>query len=202
MPHARRRAQFEYRVKKADGAQGFIDVFWPGTLLVEQKSRGRNLDAAHQQARDYLPGLPPHQLPRFVLVSDFERFRLTDLDAGTTHAFTLPELPDQLALFGFLTGYRAGTSPPRPEDSANVEAAELMAFLHDRLLADGTAGHALEVLLVRLLFCCFAEDTAIFEKDEFRALLEEHTRPTGHDTGPVLNPYATGESGQYFYPID
>ena len=65
-PHARRRVQFEYRVKKADGGQGYIDAFWPGLLLIEQKSRGKNLDRAHQQAHDYLPGLPAHQLPRYV----------------------------------------------------------------------------------------------------------------------------------------
>ncbi len=186
VPHARRRLRFEQRVKKADGAQGFIDAFWPGLLLGEQKSRGKNLDRAFAQAQDYLPGLPAHQLPRYVLVSDFARLRLDDLDAGTSVTFALAELPDQLHHFGFLTGYRPGGGAPRPEDPANAEAAELMAQLHDRLLADGYAGHPLEVLLVRLLFCCFAEDTAIFEKDEFRALLEEHTAPDGHDTGPRL----------------
>jgi len=184
-PQARRRARFEVRIKKADGAQGYIDVFWPGTLLVEQKSKGRNLDAAYQQALEYLPNLPVHELPGALLVSDFQHFRLYLLDTGERHNFTLAELPEQLHLFGFLTGYRpAGTQ--RAEDPANAEAAELMAQLHDALLADGYQGHPLEVLLVRLLFCLFAEDTAIFEKDEFRAFLEEHTHPDGHDLGAKL----------------
>lgn len=184
-PQGRRRARFEVRVKKPDGAQGYIDALWPGTLLVEQKSRGRDLDAAHQQALDYLPNLPPAALPGYVLVSDFARLRLYDLDQGCQHEFALAELPEHLHLFGFLTGYRPA-GQQRPEDPANAEAAELMAQLHDALLADGYAGHPLEVLLVRLLFCLFAEDTAIFEKDEFRALLEEHTAPDGHDLGAKL----------------
>ena len=184
-PQGHRRARFETRVKKPDGSQGYIDALWPGTLLVEMKSRGRDLDAAHQQALDYLPRLPQAHLPGFVLVSDFARLRLYDLDQNLRHDFALSELPEHLHLFGFLTGYRpAGTQ--RPEDPANAQAAELMAQLHDALLADGYAGHPLEVLLVRLLFCLFAEDTAIFDTAEFRALLEEHTAPDGHDLGAKL----------------
>ncbi len=184
-PQGHRRARFETRVKKPDGSQGYIDALWPGTLLVEMKSRDRDLDAAHQQALDYLPRLPQAHLPGFVLVSDFARLRLYDLDQNLRHDFALAELPEHLHLFGFLTGYRpAGTQ--RPEDPANAEAAELMAQLHDALLADGYVGHPLEVLLVRLLFCLFAEDTAIFDTAEFRALLEEHTAPDGHDLGAKL----------------
>lgn len=187
-PQGRRRARFEVRVKKLDGSQGYIDVLWPGTLLVEQKSRGRNLDDAYHQALDYLPNLPTPELPGYVLVSDFATFRLYELAAGRRHDFTLLELPERLHLFGFLTGYRPA-GQQRPEDPANAEAAELMAQLHDALLADGYAGHPLEVLLVRLLFCLFAEDTAIFDKDEFRALLEEHTAPDGHDLGAKLQEF-------------
>ena len=180
-----RRARFETRVKKPDGSQGYMDALWPGTLLVEMKSRGRDLDAAHQQALDYMPRLPQAHLPGFVLVSDFARLRLYDLDQNLRHDFALADLPEHLHLFGFLSGYRpAGTQ--RPEDPANAEAAELMAQLHDALLADGYVGHPLEVLLVRLLFCLFAEDTAIFDTAEFRALLEEHTAPDGHDLGAKL----------------
>jgi hypothetical protein len=184
-PQGHRRAQFESRVKKPDGSQGYIDALWPGTLLVEMKSKGRDLDLAHQQALDYLPRLAQAHLPGFVLVSDFARLRLYNLDEGTRHDLTLAELPEHLHLFGFLSGYRA-TGTPRPEDPANAQAAELMAQLHDALLADGYAGHPLEVLLVRLLFCLFAEDTAIFDTAEFRALLEEHTAPEGHDLGAKL----------------
>lgn len=180
----RRVAQFEVPVKKADGGQGFIDMFIPGKLLVEQKTLGRDLAKATTQARDYFPGLPDYKLPRYVLVSDFARFRLHDLDTGQQHQFALPELAENLHLFGFLSGYQSHAT--EPDDPANAEAAGLMAALHDALLAGGYQGHALEVLLVRLLFCLFAEDTAIFEPDEFRAFLENHTAPDGSDLGPRL----------------
>ncbi|NLV24775.1 MAG: class I SAM-dependent DNA methyltransferase, partial [Deltaproteobacteria bacterium] len=53
----RRVASFEAPVTKSDGAGGFIDLLWKGVLLVEHKSRGRDLDRAFRQALDYFPGL-------------------------------------------------------------------------------------------------------------------------------------------------
>ena len=180
----RRVATFEEPVKKLSGQQGFIDLLWKGTLLVEHKSRGKDLDKAVQQAKDYFPGLKDHELPKYILVSDFARFRLYDLDEGTNHDFPLEELHQHLHLFSFLTGYQKRQY--KDEDPANIKAAELMGELHDALLRDGYHGHKLEVLLVRILFCLFAEDTAIFEKDAFRAFLEENTREDGSDVGAQL----------------
>ncbi|MGI4885504.1 MAG: type IIL restriction-modification enzyme MmeI [Janthinobacterium lividum] len=180
----RRVASFEVPIKKADGKQGFIDLLWKGTLLVEHKSRGRDLDRAGQQARDYFPGLKDHELPKYILVSDFARFRLYDLDEGTEHEFGLAQLHEHLHLFAFLTGYQKREY--RPEDPANIRAAELMGALHDALLDGGYRGHPLEVLLVRILFCLFAEDTAIFEKNAFQEFLETQTRADGADVGTRL----------------
>jgi hypothetical protein len=180
----RRVASFEVPIKKADGKQGFIDLLWKGTLLVEHKSRGRSLDRAGQQARDYFPGLLDHELPKYILVSDFARFRLYDLDEGTEHEFGLAQLHEHLHLFAFLTGYQKREY--RPEDPANIKAAELMGELHDALLQGGYHGHKLEVLLVRILFCLFAEDTAIFEKNAFQEFLETHTHDDGSDVGTRL----------------
>jgi hypothetical protein len=180
----RRVASFEVPIKKADGKQGFIDLLWKGTLLVEHKSRGRDLDRAGQQARDYFPGLKDHELPKYILVSDFARFRLYDLDEGTEHEFGLAQLHEHLHLFAFLTGYQKREY--RPEDPANTQAAELMGELHDALLHGGYHGHKLEVLLVRILFCLFAEDTAIFEKNAFQDFLETQTRDDGSDVGTRL----------------
>lgn len=180
----RRVATFEEPVKKLSGQQGFIDLLWKGTLLVEHKSRGKDLDKAVQQAKDYFPGLKDHELPKYILVSDFARFRLYDLDEGTSYDFPLEELHQHLHLFSFLTGYQKRQY--KDEDPANIKAAELMGELHDALLRDGYHGHKLEVLLVRILFCLFAEDTAIFEKDAFRIFLEEHTREDGSDVGAQL----------------
>ena len=76
----RRVASFEEPVKKSDDRGGFIDLLWKGVLLVEHKSRGKDLDRALGQALEYFPGLNDRDLPRYVLVSDFARLRLYDLE--------------------------------------------------------------------------------------------------------------------------
>ena len=83
----KRVATFEKRVKKLDGRDGYIDLLWKGILLVEHKSRGKDLDRAYSQAKDYFPGLKDRDVPRYILVSDFERFRLYDLERRQTAQF-------------------------------------------------------------------------------------------------------------------
>ena len=83
----RRVATFETHVKKLDGKDGYIDLLWKGILLVEHKSRGKSLDRAYQQATDYFPGIQERDLPRYILISDFYRFRLYDLEEGTQQEF-------------------------------------------------------------------------------------------------------------------
>ncbi len=89
----RRVASFEKPVKKLNAQTGFIDLFWKGTLLVEHKSRGKNLDKAYSQALDYFSGLKEHELPKYVLVSDFERFRLYNLGAVLADFFQTLDTP-------------------------------------------------------------------------------------------------------------
>lgn len=86
-------ATFEEPVKKLGDKQGFIDLFWKGLLLVEQKSAGRDLIKAKQQALDYFPNLKEYELPRYILVSDFQTFELYDLDEGEEVRFPLADLP-------------------------------------------------------------------------------------------------------------
>jgi N-6 DNA Methylase len=181
----RKVASFEKRVKKLDGRDGFVDMLWKGTLLVEQKSRGKNLSRAYQQAIDYFPGLSDDELPRWVLVSDFWHFELHDLDEDRVHRFTLRELPGKIHLFHFVAGYTP--QRVREHDPINVRAVQALGELHDLLKRDGYTGHELEVFLVRLLFCLFADDTGIFQpKDSFHDLVEFHTRDDGSDLGPAL----------------
>ena len=180
----RRLASFEQPVKKADGKGGFIDLLWKGVLLVEHKSRGKDLDRAATQAFDYFPGLKERDLPRFVLISDFARFRLYDLDEDKTYDFALAELYQKVSLFGFMLGME--TKSFGKEDAVNIKAAEKLGKLHDLLKASGYEGHPLEVLLVRLLFCLFAEDTAIFQRTQFQHYIESETRDDGSDLGMHL----------------
>src|SRR5690606_14107359 len=76
---SKRVSTIEDRVKKLDDKDGYIDLLWKVTILIEMKSRGKNLDKAFEQAKDYLHGLKEHELPKYMLISDFENFRLHDL---------------------------------------------------------------------------------------------------------------------------
>ncbi|HEX5418943.1 MAG TPA: DNA methyltransferase, partial [Gammaproteobacteria bacterium] len=183
---ARRRAGTDlFGAAEAHGG-GFIDLFWKGVLIAEHKSRGKDLDTAYEQALDYFEGIKERDLPHYVIVSDFARIRLYDLEAGTQDDIALGDLYKRIDLFGFIAGY----TPQRIEeqDPVNVRAAERMGRLYDQLRASGYPDHALKVLLVRLLFCLFAEDTTLFEpKGAFQTYIEENTREDGGDLGGLLN---------------
>jgi hypothetical protein len=69
----------------------------------------------------------------------------------------------------------------KEQDPVNIEAAALMGKLHDKLKAIGYEGHALELYLVRLLFCLFADDTNIFEKGILHDYIDLRTNEDGSD---------------------
>ena len=185
----KRVATFEHAVKKLLGEKakvdGFVDLFWPGMLLVEQKSRGKNLDVALTQALSYFPGIVERDLPQIIIVCDFARFRVHRLTTGETVEFALRDLHKHIKIFGFIAGYK--TLEIKPQDPVNIKAAERMGRLHDALKASGYTEHPLEVLLVRLLFCLFADDTGIFQPAQsFRTFIEERTAKDGTDLGSRL----------------
>lgn len=180
----KRVASFEEPVKKLGDRRGFIDLFWKGTLLVEHKSRGKDLDRAYTQALDYFPGIAERDLPKYILVSDFARFRLYDLDENDQHEFNLGDLYNQVKLFGFIAGYQRHRI--REQDPVNIQAAEAMGRLHDQMKEVGYDGHPLELYLVRLLFCLFAEDTGIFERQQFQEFIEQRTAEDGSDLAAQL----------------
>ena len=207
-------ATFEHRVKFADGSQGYADCLWQGKILVEMKSRGRDLDAAFQQAMEYVRNLGNvtnvkmlpitnansqlgtgnigstgniSQLPRAIVVSDFARVRFYDLahDAVLTE-FALKDFRKFVTLFGFMIGDDGEGGEIREQDPVNRKAAEKMARLHDAMKAVGYTGHPLEVYLVRLLFCLFAEDTGIFKPGQLSHFIKCDSSPDGHDLAEKL----------------
>ena len=178
-------ARYEEHVAKLDNSSGFIDLFWPGVLIVEQKSAGRDLKKAYGQAGEYFDALKERDRPRYILVSDFQTFELHDLDERTEVRFSLKDLPSHVEHFGFILGVEKRTF--RDQDPANIEAAELVGRLHDALHAAHYRGHDLERFLVRIVFCLFADDTGIFEpRDIFLEFIETRTREDGADLGPWL----------------
>ncbi len=180
----KRVASFEEPVKKQDGRDGRIDLLWKQVLMVEHKSLGKDLNAAVHQALDYFPGLTDQDLPQYVLVSDFARLRLHDLEGGTDFQFELKDLHKEVRRFGFMVGYQ--TQSYGEQDPVNVRAAERLGRLHDLLRESGYTGHKLEKLLVRLLFCLFADDTGLFERRSFQDLIEQRTSIDGADLGHWL----------------
>ena len=123
---SKRVSTFEHRVKKLDDKNGYIDLLWKGTILIEMKSRGKNLDKAFGQAKDYLHGLKEHELPKYILISDFEHFRLYDLysppleGSGEVIAFKLKELINNVQHFDYLLGYPKKVY--KEQDPANIKA--------------------------------------------------------------------------------
>ncbi|WP_024896923.1 DNA methyltransferase [Brucella rhizosphaerae] len=178
-------ARYEEHVKKLNNKSGFIDLFWPRVLLVEQKSAGRDLTKAEVQAGEYFDAIKEAERPRFQLLCDFQTFQLLDRDTRETASFTLADLPKHVEKFGFIMGLEKRNF--RDQDPVNIQAAELVGLLHDSLEVSGYKGHQLEVFLTRIVFCLFADDTGIFEpRDIFLDFLETRTKEDGSDIGSLL----------------
>ena len=117
-------ARYEEHVRRLDNTHGYIDLFWPRVLLVEQKSEGRDLEKAYGQAGEYFDALPERERPGHILVSDFQTFELYDLDERKRTVFSLADLPAHVEKFGFILGLRRAApfairTPPtsRPPNS-------------------------------------------------------------------------------------
>lgn len=190
-------ASFQEPVRKLSGDYGFIDLFWKGTVLVEHKSLGKSFDRAESQAFDYIQALcnegREDECPRYVIISDYRRIKLFDLEPDdgalplidrthcAEHEFALKDLHKNVHLFAFIPGYRQYRH--HDEAPVNLKAVKLLSDLHVELEKSGYAGHDLEVFLVRVLFCLFADDTGIFERDSFKFYVENKTREDGSDLG-------------------
>jgi hypothetical protein len=195
-------AAFETNVRNLHGHTNAIDLLWRGKLIVEHKSRGASLEQAETQAFGYIEDLTREnrfdEVPRFVLVSDFANFVLYDLEpeeqrnlplfAGRPFSrlvFSLRDFPRNIRAFAFMLGQTRVRLDP--EDPANEKAYGRMCELHDALKIGGFSRHDLERLLVRILFCVFAEDTGIFEPESFTSFIRQQTREDGSDLGAQLN---------------
>ncbi|MFZ3217688.1 MAG: DNA methyltransferase [Candidatus Acidiferrales bacterium] len=191
-------ASFEEPVKKISGDSGYIDLFWPGIVLVEHKSLGGDLGKAESQAFRYIRDLANDgrmdEIPRYVIVSDFARVALHDLEPEdqrvlplfdnrrvATIEFPLAQFHEYIHAFAFIPGYKQHKF--EEQDPINIKAVEIMGRLHDALEVGGYSGHQLERFLVRILFCLFADDTGIFERESFKLYVLNRTAEDGSDLG-------------------
>jgi hypothetical protein len=189
-------ANFEHRVSiggqedlfgnMSGGRRGYIDLFWKGRFMIEMKTPGKDMIKAYQQAKEYAVSLPKNELPEGILISDFCNFDFYNLEENKkVEHFTLEQLPERVEIFSFLAGYKdikfETVSP------VDIEAAEHMGELHDALKESKYTGHQLEMYLVRLLFCLFADDSGIFdEKKLFYRYIKDKTNEDGSDLAMYL----------------
>lgn len=185
-------AVYEKRAQRAStGGQGYIDALISGTALIEMKSAGADLAKAEAQALDYIESLTEHESPDFVITSDFRNFRLLDLtaDAGEDGLleFGLEELPAHVEDLMFLAGYRRAKFGSAEQETASIKAAQLMAQLYEHLESTGYDEHQASIFLIRTLFCLYADDSGLWERDLFSRYIEERTSEDGSDLGAQLS---------------
>ncbi len=215
-----RSVDFERRVAKDSGIGNLrIDGFFPGLLLVEMKSKGKDLAEAYEQAKGYIPKLKNKEdQPRYILVSDFQNLHLYDETGEQAPIqFKLADFKSHVNDLDFLLGYERIYQDRQA--AASIEAASRLGNLHDAIKQTGYRGQDLQTLLVRLLFCLFADDTALFNKEDAFKLAVQNSNSAGDDLGGKLqrifrrldtNPHTSAKDGastqrtdgQYAYLLD
>jgi len=191
-------------VRASTGRTGSIDVFQSGVFLGEAKSAGKDLDAAYEQALDYLRGgsIAQHEWPKFIIVTDFERVRVVQqAPDGFDITIPLDELADHVDQLIFLAGREVVT--PQEEREASVDAARIMAKLYETMTgtsADDPVGEEAaeepgqedarveqaSVFLTRVLFLLYGDDAGLWREDLFYEFVLNYTRTDGSDLGQQL----------------
>ncbi|UQN30522.1 DNA methyltransferase [Brachybacterium kimchii] len=182
---------YEKRALRAStGKRGYIDALISGTAIIEMKSAGEDLEKAEAQALDYRDSITDKSLPDYILCSDFRRFRLTNLlaepDEQGVIEFDLADLPIHAEDLMFLAGYRRTSFGSVQQEAASIKAAQLMAKLYEHLEKTGYDDHQASIFLIRTLFCLYADDSGLWERDLFSRWIEERTSEDGSDLGSQL----------------
>lgn len=119
--------------------------------------------------------------PRYVIVTDYDQLLAKDEKKGDTLDIKFRELPRYFDFFLAWNGIEKADF--EKENPADLKAAERFAKLFDELANDNEDAdrHGLNLFLIRLLFCLFAEDTNIFAPDLFTNYLKQMTAADGSD---------------------
>lgn len=189
---------FERNVKRSStGGRGRIDLFYPGVVIGEAKRPGVDLAVAYEQVLDYLNGgdVPDTEWPRYILLTNFEEFRLIrlgDPELAFDTEFPLSELASNVDTLKFLAGYDTVTKAEQAE--ASIRASKLMADLFTSMVGDEVdegvaedtaiemrdedlAVQETSMYLTRILFLLFGDDAGLWEQDLFTRFVEESTTP-------------------------
>ena len=179
--------RFEDRAVRENG-RGFWDYLCKKNIAIEMKSKGRDLNKAYTQLADYLSHMPEEEVPELWMVSDFETIIVWRRATQQRKEYKTKELKKHIKFFADIAGYET-QRVTEDQLEVNVKAAEKMARLHDALKEHGYAGHDLEVYLVRLLFCLFADDTGIFVPSDIFARYIEASKADGRATAWVAHSF-------------
>ena len=170
--------RFEQRVKLSHVS--FIDVMIPAThTMIEQKSLGKDLDAPikqsdgtflkpFEQAKRYAAALPYSERPRWIVSCNFSEFHVYDMERPNDEPerIALKDLGKEYYRLHFLVDVR--DSHIQREMDLSREAGTLVGKIYSALLpCYGDAPTAkdlqdLNKLIVRLVFCFYAEDAGLF----------------------------------------
>lgn len=125
--------------------------------------------------------------PRYIMVTDFKNILAEDTKTGDTLDVEFERLPQKFEFFLAWNGIEKADFDK--ENPADIRAAERFAKLYDVVVKDNpnATRHGLNLFLIRVLFCLFAEDTDIFEKNLFTNRLNELTKPDGSDLDSFIS---------------
>jgi hypothetical protein len=128
---------------------------------------------------------------RFVIVTDYKELLAVDTKTGENLLIPIRDIDQHFTFFLPWAGMEKAQYVA--EAHADVKAAERMGKLFDELLAanprlleDPFGRHALNIFFTRLLFCFFAEDTGIFNGNQFTNAVGSHTLADGSDLTDFL----------------
>ncbi|CYB46895.1 TPA: class I SAM-dependent DNA methyltransferase [Staphylococcus aureus] len=169
---------FEWRIN-IDGSQKYADHLLNGLLLIEMKSKKQKLDKAKSQAYKYVMNLDNEDIPKFVMLSNFNTIQLIDLTNNKTIEFNVKDLHKYIDNFNFLLNKIQDTHIPM--NPVNAKAAKLMESLHDYILESKYPKNASDLLMTRIVFCFFAEDSGIFDTNQFTNYIKNETKKDGSD---------------------
>lgn len=158
----------------------FIDIYLPATkVMIEQKSINKDLSKAIrqsdgtmltplQQLKRYAAALGYFKYPRWGITCNFQEFYIYDMGQpnGEPAILKLEDLPTEYHRLNFLVD--AGDDRIKQELEISLNAGALVGRMYEMLLkqyGDNPTEEmlkSLNMLIVRIVFCLYAEDAGIF----------------------------------------
>ena len=160
----------------------FMDGYIDATkVLIEQKGANKNLSKAikqsdgsfltpFQQAKRYSANLPYSKQPRWIITCNFKEFYVYDMEKphGEPTVIRLEDLEKEAYRLEFIVG--TTNEHLEREMAISMEAGEIVREIYSGLLKqyknpdNPESLHAMNQLIVRLVFCFYAEDAGMFGK--------------------------------------